>query len=440
MAGPGVIGEDTIFALSSGAPPAGIAVIRISGNRAADVLRLMAGRVPEARRASRAVLRDAAGGMLDDGLVIFFPGPRSVTGEDLAEVHCHGGRAVVAAIEAAIAALPGCRRAQPGEFTRRAFAHGRIDLAEAEGLADLLVAETEVQRLAALMLAGGVFSTRVRGWREQLLALSAQIEASLDFSDEDDVAGPAEKFLAQLRALAAELEEALSAPRAEVLREGYRVALAGPPNAGKSTLFNALVGEEAAITADLPGTTRDVLVRPVAMDGVPFSLVDMAGLRAQAADPIEAIGIARAEAELARADLVLWLGPEGQGPPGAWQIAAQIDRRADGAGKGVGAAITRGGAFRVSAVTGEGLVGLRAALVSQARAAMPRPGECALHARQRDLLASACGDLAEAGRHSDPLLIAEHLRHARVSFDRLLGQTGTEEVLDAIFGRFCIGK
>lgn len=423
---------DTIFALSSGAPPAGIAVIRITGPAAVTALGALAGRVPIPRRATRAWLRDAAGERLDDGLVLFFPGPASVTGEDLAELHLHGGRAVIAAVEGALAALPGLRRAQPGEFTRRAFANGRIDLAEAEGLADLLAAETELQRRAAIGNAGGLLSGKVEGWRAHLLHLSAQVEAVLDFEDEGDVGGLAPGFAEDVAGLAASLRAALDLPSAEPLREGFRVALAGPPNAGKSTLFNALLENEAAITAPVAGTTRDVLVRPVAICGVPFSLVDMAGLRDEGGDEIETIGIARAQAEIARADLVLWLGDEGQGPQGAWEIDAQVDRPGH-----VAKASPR---HRLSAVTGEGMALLKQDLVDHARGQMPRPGDLALNRRQRDLVGMAAAELHGAQGEHDPLILAEQLRQARLAFDALLGRTATEDVLDALFGRFCIGK
>jgi tRNA modification GTPase len=423
---------DTIFALSSGSPPAGIAVVRVSGPDSAVALHILAGRTTPPRRASRAVLRDSEGSTLDDGLVLWFPGPNTATGEDLAELHLHGGRAVVAAVEAALARIPGLRRAEPGEFTRRAFANGRIDLAEAEGLADLLAAETEIQRRAAIGMAGGGLSRRVEGWRERLLALSARVEAALDFDDEGDVEGLSDTFAGDLGALAEDLAAALAAPSAEVLREGYRVALAGPPNAGKSTLFNALVDSDAAITAPLAGTTRDVLLRPIALGGVPFTFVDMAGIRSAGADAVEAIGIDRAQAEIVRADLVLWLGPEGEGPSAAWEIEPQCDR--------TGHPAKAAPHHRVSAVTEEGLDGLRQALIAQARAAMPRPGETALNRRQRDLLERAANALRSARHESDPLLLAEALRQARLGFDRLVGRSATEDVLDALFGRFCIGK
>jgi tRNA modification GTPase len=356
----------------------------------------------------------------------------TVTGEDLAEFHLHGGRAVVAAVEAALAALPGLRRAEPGEFTRRAFANGRIDLAEAEGLADLLAAETEIQRRAALGMAGGALSRRVEGWRERLLGLSAQLEAALDFEDEADVGHLSAAFPSEIAALAGDLGEALEAPAAETLREGFRVALAGPPNAGKSSLFNALVENEAAITASLAGTTRDVLERPVALAGIPFTFVDMAGLREAGADPVEAIGIARAQAEIVRADLVLWLGPEGEGPADGWEIEPQCDR-ADHPAK-------LAPRHRVSAVTGENVSALKRALIDEARTAMPKPGETALNRRQRGLLAQAAASLQAVEGERDPLLLAESLRQARLAFDSLTGRSSTEDVLDALFGRFCIGK
>ena len=423
---------DTIFALSSGAPPAAIAVVRISGPQAGAALRALAGRNLPARRAVAVTLRDAQRAVLDHVLALWLPGPTTATGEDTVELHCHGGRAVVSAVERALAALPGLRAAQPGEFTRRAFANGRIDLAEAEGLADLLAAETELQRQSALAMAGGDFSGQVAGWRKRLLMLSASVEAVLDFGDEDDVSDLPADFSAQLTELERELAAWLSRPRAETLREGYRVVLAGPPNAGKSTLFNALVESEAAITAPLAGTTRDVLTHPVALDGVPFRFSDTAGLRDETGDAIEAIGIERARSALSQADLVLWLGPEGAGPEHAWEIAAQADV-ADHPAK----AAPR---HRVSALTGAGMDALRADLIAHARAALPRPGEAALNARQHRLLSEACQSLAAADGLTDALLVAESLRLARVAFDALLGRTTTEDMLDALFGRFCIGK
>lgn len=433
---PNRIGEaktETIFALSSGAPPVGIAVVRVSGPRAADALRALTGRLPPARQAAARTLRDGRGEVLDRALVLWLPGPGTATGEDVAELHLHGGRAVVSAVEHALADLPGLRAATPGEFTRRAFANGRIDLAEAEGLAGLLEAETELQRRSAMALADGALSRQVGDWRDRVLALSAEVEAVLDFSDEEDAADLPASFGERVDSLAAELEEWLARPRATVLREGYRVVLAGPPNAGKSTLFNALLENEAAITSPIAGTTRDVLERSVAIAGIPFTFVDTAGLREEeSGDAVEAIGIARAQEQLARADLVLWLGAEGQGPPGAWEIEAKVDEGASRAKSNP--------ALALSAITGFHMDRLRERLIAQARAAMPAPGEVALTGRQSALLEEARMALAGIEAASDPLIAAEHLRLARSAFDRLTGCASTEDMLDALFGRFCIGK
>lgn len=423
---------DTIFALSSGAPPAAIGVVRISGAGAGAALAALAGRLPEPRRARLARLRNAQGAVLDDALVLWLPGPATATGEDMAELQCHGGRAIIAAVETALAARPGLRRAEPGEFTRRAFANGRIDLAQTEGLADLLAAETELQRGVAQAMAAGTFSLVVADWRERLLRQSAVLEAALDFADEDDVTTLPADFLVRIAALEQDIAGWLERPRVDSLREGYRVVIAGPPNLGKSTLFNLLVEADAAITTPIPGTTRDVLTRPVAYEGIPFLFADTAGLHDAVNDEVEAIGIERAMEALDRADLVLWLGPEGQGPEHSWEIASQIDRP-DCLGK-------RDPRHRISVVTGAGIAELRADLVATARAALPKPGVAALNDRQHSVLRDAGRALASARHESDPLLIAEALRLARVAFDSLLGRTATEDMLDSLFGRFCIGK
>lgn len=424
---------DTIFALSSGAPPAAIGVIRISGPAAGEALRALAGGLPQPRRAVYRRLLGRGGMLLDRALVLWLPGPATATGEDMAELHCHGGRAVIAAVEMALEGLE-LRRATPGEFTRRAFANGRIDLAEAEGLADLLSAETELQRRSALAMAGGAFSRQVEGWRERVLDASAAVEAVLDFADEDDVAALPPDLKARLEALAEEIGQWVTRPRAETLREGFRVVLSGPPNVGKSSLFNVLVESEAAITTPIPGTTRDVLTRPVAIEGVPFLFVDTAGLRDDSGDAVEAIGIERARTEANSADLVLWLGQEGRGLTGAWEIEPQVDRP-DHVEK-------RAPRHRVSAVTGEGLADLRQDLLAHAGVALPKPGEAALNRRQQELLKEAGAILASALvlDADDPLVLAEHLRLARVAFDALIGRATTEDMLDALFGRFCIGK
>lgn len=422
---------DTIFALSSGAPPAAIGVVRISGPLAGQAIKRLAGSLPEPRRASLRTVSDASGHELDRGLLLWFPGPRTATGEDLAEFHCHGGRAVVTAIENALGSIDGLRRAEPGEFTRRAFSNGVIDLAEAEGLGDLLAAETELQRRAAQAAAGGVLSRRIEGWRDRLLNLSALVEALLDFDDEDDVEGLPDMFHVELSALEAEWKDFLEAPRSERLRDGIRVVFAGPPNSGKSSLFNAILNEGAAIVSEEAGTTRDVIERPVAISGVPFLLVDTAGLRDNGAGEIERIGIGRARDEIDRADIVLWLGAEGEGPQAAWEIASRSDL--EGVGKNSPDHV-------VSAVTGSGVAQLTEALVAKAGTLLPKPDAAALNRRQHAALDEARQAIRGIEANSDMLLVGERLRLARIALDRLQGRQSTEDMLDALFGRFCIGK
>ncbi len=422
----------TIYALSSGRPPAGIAVIRVSGASARAVIETLAGSLPDPRKASLRTLRDEQGEVLDHAVVLWFPGPNTATGEDLAEFHLHGGRAVIASVEAAISAIPDCMPAAPGEFTRRAFANGRMDLAEAEGLGDLLLAETELQRRSAMAMAGGAFSAQVEDWRENVLRLSAMVEASLDFSDEDDVSGLPDPFTGAVADLGDDLDDWLLRPKATALREGFRVVLAGPPNAGKSTLFNAILDDEAAIVAPTAGTTRDVLERSVALGGVPFTFVDTAGLRDIGDDAIEQVGIERARAQTQGADLVLWLGAEGEGPAGAWEIEAKIDQSEQ--------PMKKAPFVRLSVKSGQGMDDLRTSLIAHARAAMPAPGAIALNDRQHALIAEGRDALREIVHTDDPLLIGEQLRIVRLAFDRLIGRTSTEDMLDTLFGRFCIGK
>ena len=425
---------DTIFALSSGAPPAGIAVIRVSGPAARAALERLARRVPPPRTASLALLVDPQDDApLDRALTLWLPGPATVTGEDLVELHCHGGRAVVAAVEATLAAMPGLRRAEAGEFTRRAFANGRMDLNAVEGLADLLAAETQQQRRAALMMAEGHFSRRIEGWRATLLDLSAMAEAALAFSDEDDVPDAAieARIGAGITALAQDVAAMLAAPSAERLRDGVRVVLAGPPNAGKSTLLNALVGRDAAIVSDIAGTTRDRIEVPAAIGGVAFLFTDTAGLRDETGDAIEAIGIDRARSALAAADIILWLGDEAEAPrDDAILIAAQCDR--DGAAERPG--------LRLSARTGEGMDALVAMLLERAAHMLPGEGDYALHARQRQRVGQIAAFLDSAAGAHDLLILAEELRQARREIDALTGQAGTEDMLDRLFAGFCIGK
>lgn len=375
-------------------------------------------------------VRGADGSALDRALIIFFPGPGSATGEDCAEIHCHGGRAVIAAIHEALGHLPGLRVAEPGEFTRRAFENGRIDLAQAEALGDLLAAETELQRQIAQDGTGGALSTQIRTWRTEVLTLSAIIEAVLDFSEEDGIQGPPESFRARKAELHGQIVAQLAQPRAERLRDGIRVVLAGPPNAGKSSLFNALLGEGAAIVTPIAGTTRDVIERPVALAGLPFVLVDTAGLRSDHAEAIEAEGIMRAKSQIDRADMVLWLGPEGEGPRGSLEVQTRCDDPSL-PGKSRPDAI-------VSSVTGSGIPALVDLIVSKAKTKLPKPGDFALNARQADLLSAVEKALVEDPE--DLLLLAENLRVARTAFDRFLGNADVEDMLDTLFGRFCIGK
>ena len=426
---------DTIFALSSGSPPAAIAIIRISGARALDAVRVLAGRVPETRRASLATLRAPSdGAFLDQALILTFVGPDTATGEDLAELHLHGGRAVVNAVQEALSAMEGLRRAEPGEFTRRAFANGRMDLNEAEGLADLLTAETERQRRAASAMMGGAFSKRIEDWRNDLLNLSALTEAELDFSDEDDVSSKNKSFISDgCMKLHNTIGSMLAVPTAEKLRDGLRVVLGGPPNCGKSTLLNALVAREAAIVSDIAGTTRDLIEVPVAISGIPFVFIDSAGVRDGTTDSIEAIGIERARAAFDIADMILWLGDEGAGPEHSnlFEIEAKADEIAPRKSPG---------AFRISALTGKGMADLVGALTARAEAMLPPIDHFATNARQRRLLTDAASALYSAAAADDWLITAEQLRQARLALDALTGRAHTEDMLDALFGRFCVGK
>jgi len=428
---------DTIFALSSGAPPAAIAVMRISGPDAfAAFGRLSVGRLPPAHDARVRVLRDPRDETpLDRALVLAFPAPRTATGEDLVELHLHGGRAVVRAVEAALEAMPGLRRAEAGEFTRRALTNGRIDLAEAEGLGDLLSAETELQRRAAMAVADGGLSRDVARWRERLLMLAARIEAALDFSDEIDVAAD-QALLAGIRvemaAVAGEIATALAAPRSERLRDGIKVVLAGPPNSGKSTLLNAMIGRDAAIVSPIAGTTRDRIEIAVAREGIPFVLTDTAGLRDDSKDAIERIGIARTAQAMATADLIVWLGDaEPEESEALW-----IHARSDVAGRET---MPKGPSLRVSAETGTGISDLWDLLLKRARTMIPGPNDAVLNARQAALCGEALAALADS-ESDDELIVADALRRANAQLARITGDIGIEDTLDALFARFCIGK
>ena len=425
----------SIYALSSGNPPAGIAVVRISGPDASGALTTLAGRLPKPRRASLVALRHpSTGELLDNALALFFPGPGSATGEDAAELHLHGGRSVVRAVLAALAEMPGLREAQPGEFTRRAFENGRIDLAEAEGLADLLLAETESQRRAALALAGGALSRAVEAWQHSILAIAAHLEAALDFADEGDV--EEEQSLVDreaLNRLIGDIQVILDRPGVERLRDGVRVVIAGPPNTGKSSLLNWLAGRQAAITSAVAGTTRDVVEAPTAIGGTAFLLTDTAGLR-DSADEVELIGVERARKTLAAADLILWLGDPRDCPDRARAI--NVRSMADLSDDPLDPDVD----ISVSSETGQGMDDLVGLLITRSRALLPPQGEVAINLRHRSALSICLSHLREAEESCDPVLAAEGLRQARTALDSITGRAGVEEMLDALFGRFCIGK
>src|SRR3984957_2830733 len=300
--------EQTIFALSSGRPPSAIAIVRVSGPLAKPALEALAGRAPQPRMATRVLLRDREGQGMDDAIVLWFPGPASATGEDVAEFDMHGSRAVQAALFAALSELENVRPAEPGEFTRRAFENGKLDLTEAEALDDLIHADTDRQRRQALRQLKGMLGDRARDWRAQIIAASALIEAGIDFSDEGDI--PQELMapaLARIETLLGEIQEVLAAQgKSERLRDGLVVAIAGPPNVGKSTLMNQLARREVAIVSPHAGTTRDIIEVQLDLDGYPVTVIDTAGIR-ETDDPVEQEGVRRARARAAEADLVLWL-------------------------------------------------------------------------------------------------------------------------------------
>lgn len=419
-----------IHALSSGPPPSGVAVIRLSGEGAFRIAAALTGkaRAPAPRTATlRRLYQPGTAHLIDRALLLTFPGPHSFTGEDVVEIHAHGSPAVVSALLAALSAL-GSRPAEPGEFTRRAFLHGRMDLTQAEALSDLLAAETDAQRDLALSNSGGRLRDSAHAWREQLIHILADLEADLDFADEGDVAEttgrPAHQ---QLRALIAAIETALgAAPIAERIRHGLTIAIVGPPNAGKSSLLNALARRDVAIVTPHAGTTRDILEVHLNLGGRPATLLDTAGLR-DTTDPIEAEGIARARARAETADLRLDLGEQGN-------IRNKIDESQTPAG-------LYNGIFHISAKTGAGLADLEAWLTQWAAEQIPA-GEPPLVStdRQQKLLAETLLYAREAATEPDPVLAAESLRSAAHSLGRLTGQIDPETVLGAIFSRFCIGK
>lgn len=426
---------DTIVALSSGTPPSGVAVIRLSGPDVPAILQDVAGTLPEPRRlVLRPIGQDS---LLDRGLVAYFPGPHSFTGEDCAELQVHGSPAGVRAILKLLIGK-GARLAEAGEFTRRAFENGKLDLVEIEGLGDLLEAETENQRRQALARFEGGLSQRIDGWRNSLLDLRAEIEARLDFSDEGDVAEslPA-AFGASIMALRDELQEALnSIEHGRIIREGIRVALAGPPNAGKSSLLNALAKADIAIVTDEAGTTRDVREVPLDIGGQLYILLDLAGLR-ETDSKAEAEGVRRAQQAIAQADIVLWLVAPDLPQETALPDHPRVLRVATKADLG----FVGDGDLAVSAQSGAGLDQLFARI--EQLGDQLQQGEPSLLSRERDRQALSDARLALdlATRQLDmPELAAESLRVASHALERLVGRIDAERVLDRLFASFCIGK
>lgn len=431
--------QPTIVALSSAPGRAGVAVVRISGPQVRFAVETICGTLPPVRCAMLRLFRDASGEPIDRGLVLFFPGPASFTGEDVAELHPHGSQAVLSALLGRLTALPGIRLAEPGEFTRRAFEAGKLDLAEVEGLADLIDSETEWQRRQALAQMSGELGRLVDEWRSRLIEAASLLAADLDFSDEGDVAGP---LIAQAVALLREVTVSLlSALRGfetgERVREGFVVVLAGPPNAGKSSLLNALARRDVAIVSPIAGTTRDALEVRLDLGGMPVILIDTAGLR-DSDDAIEAEGIRRARALMERADLVLSLRAIDSAPErsGIEERVLTVATKTD-----LGGAVLAG-ELPVSALTGEGLLALLDSI--RTRLESGRPTEPAVLTRQRHRVAvsSAREALQRAieADHGHSELIAEEVRVALLALERLVGRIGVEDVLDQLFAGFCIGK
>jgi tRNA modification GTPase len=452
--------RSTIFALSSGRPPAAIAVVRISGPRAGAALERLIGRIPEPRKAALARVRDPAGGeVIDEALVLWFPAPHSETGENVAEIQLHGGHAVIAAVLDALGDLEGCRLAEAGEFTRRGFENGKLDLTEVEGLADLIAAETPAQRRLAYRQLKGLIGDRAEEWRRRLIEALALVEARIDFSDEADVPEelikPALHAAQQLRIeIAASLADG---GRGERLRDGLVVAIAGPPNAGKSTLLNRLARREAAIVSPYAGTTRDVIEVHLDLGGYPVTLLDTAGIR-ESDDPVEQEGIRRAAERAAAADLVLWIvdvsanGGEAIGCPAnlagscVWLVKNKIDI-ADAQGQEKSVDYNRSGfkfIISLSAQSGLGLDELIRELMTFTEGFFGTT-EAVLVTRERhrralnETVSYLDRAVAQGGSGSEEL-IAEELRSAATTLGRLTGRVDVEDILDVIFRDFCIGK
>jgi tRNA modification GTPase len=443
---------ETIYALATARGRAGIAVVRLSGAESITTARALSGRDLSVRRAQRVDLRDpATAELLDQGLAIYFPGPASFTGEDVVELHLHGGPAVVAGVLAALAALPGLRMAEPGEFTRRGFLNGKLDLTAAEGVADLVAAETAAQRRQALAQMGGALAEFADGARARLVSAMARWEAAIDFSEEELPEGLEAEVAAEAASLAGDIRAALlDQGRGEWLRDGIEVAIVGPPNAGKSSLLNRVAKRDAAIVSATAGTTRDVIEVHAELGGYPVILADTAGLR-EAADEIEREGVRRALERAGRADLRLVVLDATQWPEIDAGTRAQIDgdavvalNKADLL-EGAAAAAPGIEVLPVSAKTGAGVDALLDTV--EARVAALFEGSVApvvTRARHREALAAALAALDRFGtaeaRLARPELAAEELRLAARSLGRVTGAVDVEDLLDVIFAEFCIGK
>jgi tRNA modification GTPase len=429
-----VTAEETIFALSTARGRAAIAVIRVSGPAAGQALTMLAGPLPAPRRAALRSLR-ADDEVIDQALVLWFPGPASETGEDLAEFQVHGGPAVVGGVLDGLAQIPGCRLAEPGEFTRRAFLAGKLDLTGVEGLADLIAAETAVQRRQAMAQMDGQTARSVADWAARSLRSLAYAEAAIDFADEelpgDLMAGVQEVA----REIALEIGSTLAdGRRGERIRDGLSIALIGPPNTGKSSLLNCLAGREAAIVSSQAGTTRDVIEVHLDLAGYPVILADTAGLR-EAQDPIEAEGIRRAQARAGAADLKILVLDSADVSRETWPAHdLLVWNKCD-----LAPAPDNGG-IAVSARTGTGIDDLLTACAARAADLLGGPAPIVTRARHREALVTAAAAFDRAANGTEPALIAEDLRSAVRSLGRITGRVDVEDLLDVIFRDFCIGK
>lgn len=433
---------DTIYALSSGRLPSGVAVVRLSGSATRFAIETIAGPVPEAGSLSLRKLRAADGAVIDTGLVACFRAPRSFTGEDCAEFHVHGGRAIVAALLGTLGEIEGLRPAEAGEFTRRAFLSGKMDLVQAEALGDLIEAETEAQRRLAIRAADGHVSRLYDSWRARILRIQAAIVADIDFGDEGDVPDSvAERVREDIVDVRAELERHLKSHRqAEIIRDGFRVVIVGPPNAGKSSLLNALAGRDVAIVTDEPGTTRDLIEVPLDLGGLKIVVTDTAGIR-EGAGTVERIGIGRALQSAREADLVLRLLPAdggGELARGDWRDVVDVRSKIDLAGSEDNTAEAD---VAVSSVTGGGIDELLELIRARAECATDGVDSGPQKIRHREALRRCAEALGRASVSVLPLeLRAEELRVAATELGRITGRIDVEEVLGEVFRTFCIGK